>query len=159
MHSAPEIVEVEQTQLDEVLRRVEQALDEKDAKLIRAVFQSYAYVTELVEDQNTSIRRLRQLFFGKRTEKTQRVIERSAQMRTGTAAPSAEENAVTVAASESGASAEAGRQAGPAGHGRHGAEAYRGGERLDVLHPSLKAGEPCPARGKMGARSMLCTFI
>ena len=62
------------TRLEEVLRRVEQSLDEKDAALIRAVFESYAYVTDLVEDKNTSIRRLRQLFFGARTEKTEAVV-------------------------------------------------------------------------------------
>jgi hypothetical protein len=54
MRSAPEIVEVDSTQADEVLRRVEQALDEKDAQLIRAVFQSYVYVTDLVEDNLAS---------------------------------------------------------------------------------------------------------
>ena len=77
MRNAPEIVEVESTQLEEVLRRVEQALDEKDSALIRAVFQSYAYVADLVEDKNTSIRRLRQLFFGARTEKTAAVVGQS----------------------------------------------------------------------------------
>ena len=46
--------------LEEVLRRAEQSLDEKDAELIRAVFESYAYVTDLVEDKNTTIRWLRQ---------------------------------------------------------------------------------------------------
>ena len=60
MRNLPEIVEVDDARVEEVLRRVEQALDEKDAQLIRAVFQSYAYVTEMVEDKNTSIRRLRQ---------------------------------------------------------------------------------------------------
>ena len=46
----------------------------RTATLIRAVFESYAYVTDLVEDKNTSIRRLRQLFFGARTEKTDAVV-------------------------------------------------------------------------------------
>src|SRR5262249_26126855 len=64
MPNIPEIVEVDNTQLEEVLHRVEAALDEKDAALIRAVFASYVYVTDLVEDKNTSIRRLRQLLFG-----------------------------------------------------------------------------------------------
>ncbi len=59
---------MDSTQLEEVLRRVEQSLDEKDTKLIRAVFESYVYVADLVEDKNTSIRRLRKLFFGARTE-------------------------------------------------------------------------------------------
>jgi hypothetical protein len=44
MRQAPEIMEVDTTQLEEVLRRVEQALDEKDATLIRRLFESYAYV-------------------------------------------------------------------------------------------------------------------
>src|SRR3954453_24169765 len=74
MPNALELVEVHSDRLEEVLRRAEQALDEKDAALVRAVFESYAYVTELVEDKNTTIRRLRQLFFGSRTEKTEAVV-------------------------------------------------------------------------------------
>jgi hypothetical protein len=75
MRNAPAIVEVDNMQLEDVLRRVEQALDTKDAALIRAVFQSYVYVADLVEAKNTSIRRLRRLFFGARTEKTEAVVE------------------------------------------------------------------------------------
>ena len=60
MRQAPEIIDVDHTQLEDVLRRAEQALDAKDSKLIRAVFASYAYVADLVEDKNTSIARLRQ---------------------------------------------------------------------------------------------------
>jgi transposase len=63
MPNAPGLVEVDNTRLEEVLLRVEQSLDEKDSALVRAVFESYAYVADLVEDKNTSIRRLRQLFF------------------------------------------------------------------------------------------------
>jgi hypothetical protein len=74
MRNTLELVEVDSDRLEEVLRRAEQSLDEKDAALIRAVFESYAYVTELVEDKNTSIRRLRQLLFGKHTEKTAAVV-------------------------------------------------------------------------------------
>ena len=74
MRNAPELVEVDSTRLEGVLRRAEQALDEEDAALVRAVFESYAYVAELVEDKNTSIRRLRQLFFGASTETTAAVV-------------------------------------------------------------------------------------
>src|SRR5215218_10473716 len=74
MRDALELVEVDSDRLEEVLRRAERSLDEKDAELIRAVFESYAYVTDLVEDKNTTIRRLRQLFFGSRTEKTEAVV-------------------------------------------------------------------------------------
>src|SRR5579864_1205915 len=76
MRNAPAMIDVDPTQLQEVLQRAEQALDAQDAELIRAVFQSYAYVADLVEDKNTSIRRLRQLFFGASTEKTDAVLGR-----------------------------------------------------------------------------------
>src|SRR5438105_8745770 len=78
MRQALEILEVDSTQLEDVLRKVERSepLDEKDPKLVRAVFESYVYVTDLVKDKNTSIRRLRQLFFGARTEKTKAIVER-----------------------------------------------------------------------------------
>src|SRR5262245_39561154 len=149
MPSSPEIVEVDPTHLEEVLRRVEQSLDEEDAALIRAVFQSYLYVTDLVEDKNTSIRRLRQLLFGVRTEKTGAVVgqrpdapeattPRGAAIGTGPAAREAATETPGAAAT------------GPArpGHGRNGAGAYRGAERVNVPHPSLGAGDACPACGQ-----------
>ena len=34
------------------------------------------------------------------------------------------------------------------GHGRNGAAAYEGAERIDVPHPSLRAGDACPACGE-----------
>src|SRR5437660_1791648 len=77
MPKTPEIVEVNPEQLEELLRRVEAALDETDATLIRQLLQSYLYVTDLVEDKNTSIRRLRELLFGKSTEKTAAVLGRA----------------------------------------------------------------------------------
>src|SRR3954463_6469813 len=74
MRNTLELVEVDSDRLEEVLRRAEQSLDEKDAELIRAVFESYAYVTDLVGDKDTTIRRLRRLFFGSRTETTEAVV-------------------------------------------------------------------------------------
>lgn len=43
MRNGPEMVEVNSTQLEDVLRRVEKSLDEKDTQLIRAAFESYVY--------------------------------------------------------------------------------------------------------------------
>jgi transposase len=146
MPGTPPIIDVSNAQLEEVLQRVEQSLDEKDVTLIRAVFQSYLYVTDLVEDKNTSIRRLRQLLFGAATEKTDAVVgqptDRPEATMPGDAATGTESAAPEAAPEASGAAA-----TGPArpGHGRNGADAYRGAERVNVPHPSLKAGDPCPA--------------
>ena len=146
MRNSPELVEVDSTRLEEVLRRVEQSLDETDAALVRAVFESYAYVSDLVEDKNTSIRRLRQLFFGASTETTAAVVGQKT--RTPEAALPREVGADDGLAAGEGNTDESDAAAASRGHGRNGAEAYRGAARIDVPHPSLTAGDACPACGQ-----------
>jgi hypothetical protein len=146
MPKAPEIVEVDNTQLEEVPHRVEQALDEKDAELIRAVFASYVYVTDLVEDKNTSIRRLRQLLFGACTEKTDAMVGRRGEKREESPQRDVAANTELAAdEADSGVSAEEATETAAQSHGRNGADAYRGAERITVPHPSLRAGDSCPA--------------
>jgi transposase len=146
MRDALELVEVDSDRLEEVLRRAEQSLDEKDAELIRAVFESYAYVTDLVEDKNTTIRRLRQLFFGSRTETTEAVV--GPKNETPTPVASSDDPAGTKLAAGEETTDGSDAAAASKGHGRNGAEAYRGAERVDVTHPSLRAGDACPACGE-----------
>jgi transposase len=146
MRNALELVEVDSDRLEEVLRRVEQSLDEKDAALIRAVFESYAYVTDLVEDKNTTIRRPRQPFFGARTEKTEAVVGPKTGRSEVTA--SADAAAGIELAGGEGTADVSEAVAASKGHGRNGAAAYRGAERVDVAHPSLRAGDSCPACGE-----------
>ena len=144
-HKATEIIEVDARELEELLRRAaEGRLDEQDCKLIRAVFESYVFVTDLVEDKNTSIRRLRQLFFGARTEKTNAVVGR------GQSSP--RDTTDAEASQENGSVDSNGADTTPnKGHGRNGADQYRGAQQIDVPHDSLQPGDPCPgcAQGKV----------
>jgi transposase len=149
MPGTPPIIDVSNAQLEEVLHRAEQSLDEKDVTLIRAVFQSYLYVTDLVEDKNTSIRRLRQLLFGAGTEKTDAVLGQRTDRPEATMprdVTSGTEPATPEVAPE--ASAAAATERARPGHGRNGADAYRGAERITIPHPSLGAGDVCPACGQ-----------
>ena len=51
------MIEVDAGQVDELLGRLAALqADEKDCELIRAIFQSYAYVTDLVEDLPIALR-------------------------------------------------------------------------------------------------------
>ena len=116
----------------ELLRRVEQAgLEEGDLKLIRALFESYAYITELIDDKNVSITRLRKLLFGARTEKTAHVIGR--------------DQPVPVASAEPAALPPRESEERKTGHGRNGADNYPGANRIQVPHESLQPGDPCPS--------------
>ena len=98
MRNSPELAELDGTRLEEVLRRVEQSLDEEDSAPVRAVFLSYAYLAELVEDRNTSIRRLRQLSFGASAETTKAVVGRNAEKPEAAVPPEAEAEAETGSA-------------------------------------------------------------
>ncbi len=146
MRSTVELIEVESDRLEEVVRRAEQALNEEDAALVRAVFASYAYVTDLVEDKNTTIRRLRQLFFGSRSEKTEDVA--GSKPGKPEPEPSADaRNATPSSANE--AASEGSKRASPSkGHGRNGANAFPGATHVNVSLPALRPGDACPACGQ-----------
>jgi len=149
MRNTLEIIDVNNTHLDDVLRRVEQALDTNDATLIRRVFESYIYVSGLVEDKKTSIHRLHQLLFGKRTEKTKVVVGNKADQPAAAPSDAATSGAAAdteAAAGEPNTDTSNASNTAPVapGHGRNGADAYRGAERIDVPHPSLTPGDPCP---------------
>ena len=71
----PTIVELEMDKLEEILQRLEaKELDADDYETIKAVIGSYVYLVNVVGDKDTTIRRLRQMLFGAKTEKTSAVI-------------------------------------------------------------------------------------
>jgi transposase len=145
MRRPPEIIEMNDQKRQELLRRIEGAgLQEGDVKLIRAVFESYAYLTDLIDDKNTSIGRLRKLLFGARTEKTANVIGRDQPV--PAAHPAAPDQTVSSGYPLAGAAAQLPQEPEERkkGHGRNGADNYPGANRIKVPHESLKAGDPCP---------------
>ena len=178
VQAEPTIIELDMGELEDVLQRAEAKLDEKDYALLKALAESYSYLTQVVGEKNTSIARLRKLLFGAKTEKTAKVVGHPPHADTGSddtpSAPAAAEvpasdAAQVLAASEAttspmvsangeartgaGADAKNDSQAagpGPApkkaipGHGRNGADAYTAAERIEVPHPSLQPGDPCP---------------
>ena len=133
-----EIVELDTKKLEEVLRRAESALEERDYETIKAVIESYAYIAELVGDKNTTIRRLRNLLFGASTEKTETVLGDK-----GDGSTSSASDGDVPESSEKTASKEESKPR-PKGHGRNGADDYPGAEQIQVPHESLEPGDPCP---------------
>ena len=70
----PTIIELDMGKLEDTLRRAEEKLDEKDYAMLKALTESYAYLSGLVGDKTTTIARLRKLLFGSKTEKTAAVV-------------------------------------------------------------------------------------
>ena len=147
----PTIVDVDMNRLEDVLRRAEAALDEEDYALIKVVVESYNYVTDLVGDKNTTIRRLRQMLFGARTEKTATVVGKTPPEATAPTQPTPKADGQS-GAEASGEKPDAGNgEHGDSeasdktkGHGRNGADAYTAAEKIEVPHATLAPGDPCP---------------
>ena len=148
MRTEPTIFELDMGKLDDILRRAEaKQFTEEDYEFVKVLFPSYVRLLGLLKDKNTNIARLRKMLFGAETEKTAAVIGSGADSE---ARPSREEDAVSDAPREA-ESAAAGEDDPPAsgqGHGRNGAGAYEGAEKIQVLHPSLRAGDACPDCGQ-----------
>ena len=124
--------------LDEILRRVEaKELRADDYEAIRTVIESYVGLFYAVGDKNTTIARLRKMLFGAKTEKTAAVVGNGQNP-----PPSAEESAAAAAATEDEEAQS--RESRRKNHGRNGADAYSGAEKIEVRHESLQAGDPCP---------------
>jgi transposase len=132
MPTQPTILELDMSKLEDALRHAEAKLDEKDYALLKALADSYSYLTDLVGDKNTSIARLRKLLFGAKTEKTAAVVGRGKASEATQSEPLPEGHAEANSA-----------KANP-GHGRNGAAAYVGAEKIEVPHPSLRPGDACP---------------
>jgi transposase len=151
------IVELDMSELEEMLRRVDtKELQAEDYETIRALIESYVCLTQAVGDKSTTIRRLRQMLFGLKTEKTAAVVgqrvadggkEAEAQASSAIEAPTPpapEDEAKATLATSAAAEAQSDSQTRPQGHGRNGADDYVGAEKIKVSHPSLAPGDPCP---------------
>jgi transposase len=138
--SPPEIIQLEANEVDDLQQRIAaRQLTERDYDLFAAIVAAYYFVVNLLTRKKLTIARLKKLVFGARTETTEAVLGRPTE---GAASESASKAGRGEASSEASAPG-----AGPKrrkGHGRHGAEAYTGAERICVPHESLEPGDDCP---------------
>jgi transposase len=141
--------ELKLEELDAILERARSSplLGEEYEKL-KAAMDTLAFLTAELQSNKTSLARLRKLLFGASTERTSQVLGNSHAEREG--APG--EGAKTDSAQESGEQrAEQRAKEKRPGHGRNGAAAYVGAQKVEVPHASMQAGDGCPCctKGKV----------
>ena len=136
--------------MEQLQKLVEQArtepLSEEEYRQLKAAIETLGYLTQLVEDKDTTIQRLRQILFGASTEKTTKVFPSQV------GSPQAEAGAAAAETStQEGGDGAQGATAARKGHGRNGAKAYGGGQKVQVSHPHLKPRDRCPGcqKGKL----------
>jgi len=118
--------------LEALLERIRPLIQPEDFGLLQRVIATLQLLLDLIQKARFSMRRLRQMIFGPKTEKTRQVLAK----------------AKDQAASQTGQSASPGGSDAPKekrkGHGRNGVEDYPGAERRFIPHATLQAGCPCP---------------
>jgi len=149
IHSIPAI-DQSMDQLERVVERVKAlGADPADAKVLENLIASYAYITELVRDKQTSIARLRHMLFGDTSEKKEKVL---GAQKAGSADAKDAPPASTEGASSTAEASEAAK-----GHGRNGAEAYSKATKVVIPHETLRAGAGCPhCKGRVHRREPRC---
>ncbi len=133
MKPGHEVIEVNFEELEKLLERARQGpLEEEDCQKLEAAIHALSHLIDLIGEKQTTISRLRALLVKPSTEKTRKVLEQAG---LSTPPPS---GSPSPSASESDSPKK------KPGHGRNGAEAYRGAKRILVAHASLKPGDGCP---------------
>lgn len=144
----PELVSATQAQLDELLALARAAsFPQPQYDLLAGVLGTFIYVMYALQNARTSLKRFRQMLFGKRTESTANVKKMigsdtdGAGDQAGCAVEPAQDDPDALSA---GTSKEPKKRK---GHGRNGAAAYSGAQVTEIPVQGLKSGDPCPNCG------------
>jgi transposase len=165
MAKIDEIPKTNPDEIEALIKRLRQteveprALDKQSIDRIERLLRFAMAVVNIVQCKNASIKRLRKMIFGSRTEKRQTGNQPSTE-ETAAGSPNGTSNdepdSDEVTANErtpdgTGPKTEASEtKAKRKGHGRKAADEYPGAEKVECRNVGLKAGDPCPEPGCTG---------
>jgi transposase len=133
---APNMVDISIEELNDLIKRLEaRELEEADYEVAARLVGTLMYLKQVHDDKSMSVKRLLNLLFGSvSSEKTGKLLEH-----------------LEAAGKSRGQGKDAGNQKGKKkrkGHGRNGADAYKGAKRFRVGLKDLEPGSRCPSCGK-----------
>jgi len=131
---SPERIDLDRSELEAILEHAKTALSQGEYDKLHAAMETLIYLTQELEKNRVSVQRLKQLLFGTTTEKTQKVMEKIL--------GEADKDSNSGDDAAEGKDTEARQKA--KGHGRNGAAAYTGADKVCVPHEFLKGGDVCP---------------
>jgi hypothetical protein len=162
----PQVIELTNEELEEIIQRVKKFLSEEDAKIIINIIETHKFICGQLEVKNVQLKRLLKQIFGIKSEKTKNIIndsdsendsetdnnESNPQKNNNsknTSTPDTpdiddedkgEENKELNSTSEDNDEKKEVRK----GHGRNGIDKFTGADVIEIPHPTLKNGDPCP---------------
>lgn len=144
----PTVKRVDEEELKALIERArDRPLSEDECAELRGVVETLAFVVRELDEKNLSLRRLRSLFGLASSEKLSSVLPASESE--GKTDETTSESKDTATSNGEDAAAQESEEKPPAkGHGRNGADAYTGAERVEVPHECLGPGDACPICGR-----------
>jgi len=136
-HNKPLRIELTVQQVQILIDRGEQrSFAEQDYPIVVSIIRNYFALDHAHQEKSHAILRLLNRFFGSRTERAREVLKRC----------SPEQDLTASLKTQSESSRES-----PKGHGRNGASAYEGAQKVCVPHLCYQAGDRCPLclKGKL----------
>jgi transposase len=124
--------DLEVGQLDALLERLQPLIQPQDFQLLQRVVATLRLILEWIQRKDLSFRRLRQMIFGPKTEKSRHLLPKD---------KAANPDAPPASANGSAPLKEKEKKK---GHGRNGVEDYPGAQRIPVPHQKYHPGCPCP---------------
>jgi hypothetical protein len=137
MKEKQQTIDISPEELEALVGRAEGGeLEPGDVQIIQAMAETISRLTAALDEKNMSIKRLRRILFGSKSEKTKTVLKDFESNQKGDEKTKDEE--------EPEKGEEKPKKAKPKGHGRNGSDKYPGAERIRVEHGELKPGDQCP---------------
>lgn len=126
MPDKPRRIDLTPEDIKALLERVKPVVSEQDYEAIEAMADTIESLSQVRDQKAASIKRLLNLLFGQKSEKKNKVFDEPKD--------------------NDGDDPKGGKKPPKKrkGHGRNGASAYTGAEKVFVSHESLKHGDPCP---------------
>ena len=131
----PELTDLDATEVRALIELTKTTLDAKNHERLKVILETFLWMMAELEKKNTTLERLRKdlSINTKKTERTSDVLKGT----DGVESPQDNDEAKSSDHPEQ-------KKKKPKGHGRNGADAYEGAEKIHVPHAVLKAGDPCP---------------
>jgi hypothetical protein len=127
-----ELEDLQSDQLEALLERIRPLIQAEDLHLLQRVIATLHLLLDLIKKARFSLRRLRQMIFGRKTEKTRQLLAKAKDQAGGQTSQPASQGTSAVPKEKR------------KGHGRNGVEDYPGAERKLIPHATLHAGCSCP---------------
>ena len=139
-------MELTTEELSELKQRVAVGgLRKGDHEILQAVITALIFVSKLLEAKNTSIKRLRKMLFGKKTEKASKVLDHPDKTVSRSDEKPPDDTKGAGGDTEQKTKDKSDQKPKKRkGHGRNGADAYAGADKEKISHQSLRNGDACP---------------